>query len=216
MNKKPLMCLGVISLLLGAIAVTMFSPSEARAQGDGIIVDGEDDISTIANEYSAELANVTGGVTSRAVVEYGDFGSKLELNRSGELDQAAGAVSSRVAVEYADFAFAYGLQRSDALVQADANVTPRIIVEYADFMFGTSLGPNPVEIIPEFSSPIILLLLMMLSALALAFIKRTRRKLEVSLFRLKQCARPTSRARLSHSAGFSHSHRVCRYRQIWA
>jgi hypothetical protein len=181
MNKMLPIGLCVI-LLLGAIAGALFLSSGARAQGDGIIVDGEDDITTIANEYSAELANVTGGVTSRAVVEYGDFGSKLELNKSGELDQAASAVSSRVAVEYADFAFAYESQRSDALVQAAANVTPRIIVEYADFIFGTSLGPNPVEIIPEFPSPIILLLLMMLSALALAFVKRTRRKLEVSSF----------------------------------
>ena len=173
-NKILLMCLCAILLLLGAIAGDMFLSSEARLQGDGIIVDGEDDITTIANEYSAELANVTGGVTSRAVVEYGDFGSKLELNESGELDQAASAVSSRVAVEYADFAFAYESQRSDALVQAAANVTPRIIVEYADFIFGTSLGPNPVEIIPEFPSSIILLLFMILSALVLAFAKCAR------------------------------------------
>jgi hypothetical protein len=145
MNKMLPIGLCVISLLLGAIAGALFLSGGARAQGTGIIVDGEDDISTIANEYSAELANVTGEVTSRAVVEYGDFASKLELNKSGELDQAAAAVPSRVAVEYADFAFAYESQRSDALQQSAANVTSRIIVEYADFIFSPSLGPKPME-----------------------------------------------------------------------
>jgi hypothetical protein len=132
-------------LLLGAFAGALFLSSGARAQGDGIIVDGEDDVSMIPNEYSAELANVTSVVASRVVVEYGDFSSKLELNKSGELDQAASAVSSRVLVEYADFAFTYESQRSDALLEADANVTSRIIVEYADFIFGTGLGPKPME-----------------------------------------------------------------------
>jgi len=145
MNKMLPICLCVILLLLGAFAGAMFLSRKARAQGDGIIVDGEDDVSMITNEYSAEIANVTSGVTSRVVVEYGDFGSKLGLNRSGELDQAAGAVSSRVLAEYADFAFTCESQRSDALLQAAANVTSRIIVEYADFIFSPSLGPKPME-----------------------------------------------------------------------
>jgi hypothetical protein len=152
----------------------MLLSSEARAQGGGIIVDGEDDISVITNEYSAELANVTSGVTSRVIVEYGDFSSKLELDKSGELDQAAGAVSSRIAVEYADFILVYGLQGSENLSHVATSVAPGITVEYADFIFGVSLGPNPTEMIPEFPSPIILLLLMILSTLALAFAKRNQ------------------------------------------
>jgi len=145
MSKMLPIGLCAILLLLGAIAGALFLSSGARAQGDGIIVDGEDYISTIANEYSAELANVTGAVTSRVVVEYGDFGSKLELNKSGELDQAASAVSSRVAVEYADSASAYESKSSDALEQAATPVTSRIIVEYADFIFSPTLGPKPMN-----------------------------------------------------------------------
>jgi hypothetical protein len=143
-NKTLPLCLCVISLLFGVIAEVTFLSSGARAQVDGIIVAGADDVSMITNEYSAEIANVTSGVTSRVVVEYGDFGSKLELNRSGELDQAASAVSSRVLVEYAGFVSNYESQSSDALLQAAANVTSRIIVEYADFIFSPSLGPKPI------------------------------------------------------------------------
>ena len=145
MNKILPICLCVISLLVGAIAGVIFLSSEARSQGDGIIVDGEDDISVVTNEYSAELGNVTSGVTSRVVGEYGDFGSKLELNQSGELDQAAGVVSSRVTAEYADFGFICESQRSDILLQAAVDVTSRIIVEYADFIFSPTLGPKPME-----------------------------------------------------------------------
>jgi hypothetical protein len=143
MNEKLPIFLCVVSLLIGAIAGVMFLSHEARGQGGGIIVDGEDDILMITNEHSAELANVTSVVTSR------------------------------VFVEYRDFAFTCEPQRSDALLQAAANVTSRVIVEYADFIFGVSLGPNPMEIIPEFQSPIILSLLLILSTLTLAFAKCT-------------------------------------------
>jgi len=145
MKKRLLTCLCVVSLLLGAIAGVMFLSSRARAQGDGIIVDGEDDISVITNEHSAELANVTSGVTSRVVVEYGDFNSKLDLNKSDELNQAASIVSARIIVEYADFVSTYGLQSSENLTQTAASVKPRIIVDYADFIFSTGLGPKPME-----------------------------------------------------------------------
>jgi len=144
-NKISPTCLCLISLLVGAVAGVMFLSSEARAQGDGIVVDGADDISMIANEYSTELANATREVTSRVVAEYGDFSSNLELNKSSELDKGASAVSSRVAVEYADFASACELQSFEALPQAAADVTSRIIVEYADFIFSPSLGPKPME-----------------------------------------------------------------------
>lgn len=168
MNKMLPMCLCVIFLLLG-FAGGLFLSSETISQGDGIIVDGADYTSTMTNEYSGLLANVTSEVTSRVSVEYGDFNSKLELNKSSELGEAAGAMSSRVVVEYADTVSAYESKNSDALEQAAIPVTSRIIVEYADFIFGTS-----VEIIPEFPSPIILLLPMILSTLALAFAKRNQ------------------------------------------
>ena len=145
MNKILPICLCVISLLIGAIAGVVFRSSEAISQGDGVIVEGEDDKSMITNEYSPELANVTNGVTSRAIVEYGDSSSGPELKRSSGLDQAASAVSSRVVVEYADSAPTYESQHSDGLQQSAANVTSRIIVEYADFVFGPSLGPKPMN-----------------------------------------------------------------------
>lgn len=145
MNKILPICLCLISLVVGAITAVMFVASGARAQGDGIIVEGEDDVSMITNEYSAELGNLTSGVTSRVVGEYGDFTSGPELKRSGELDQAAGAVSSRVVVEYADSAPTYESQQSVGLQQSAANVTSRIIVEYADFIFSPSLGPKPMN-----------------------------------------------------------------------
>jgi hypothetical protein len=144
MNEKLPICLCAILLLLGAVAGVVLRSSEARSQGDGIIVDGEDDVSIITNEYSPELANVTNGVTARAIVEYGDFSSGPELKRSVGLDQAAGAVSSRVVVEYADSAPVYESQQSVGLQQSAAIVTSRIIVEYADFIFSPNLGPKPM------------------------------------------------------------------------
>jgi len=145
-NKKLLMCPFVILLLLEAFAGAPFLSSGARTQGDGIIVAGGDDVSIITNEYSAEIANVTSGVTSRVVVEYGDFGSKLGLNRSSELDQAAGAVSSRVSAEYADSVFGEGLQ--DVRVP---DIASRIMVEYADSVFGADLEPISWVVLPDFS-----------------------------------------------------------------
>jgi hypothetical protein len=145
MNKILPICLCVISLLLGAIAGVMFPSSGASAQVDGIIVEGEDDISVITNEHSAELANVTSGVTPRVAVEYGDFNSMLDLEKSEELSQAASIVYARIIVEYADFVSAYGLQGSENLTQTATTVKPRIIVEYADFIFSTDLGPKPME-----------------------------------------------------------------------
>lgn len=164
----------MISVLAITIVEVMLFSAEVGASGSGIIVDGADYTSTMTNGYSGLLANVTSEVTSRVSVEYGDFNSKLELNKSGELGEAAGAVSSRVVVEYADSASAYESKSSDALEQAATPVTSRIIVEYADFIFGVSLGPNPVQIIPELPSPVILSLLMILSTLTLAFAKSAR------------------------------------------
>jgi len=146
-NKTLPLCLCVISLLLGVLAEVTFLSSGARAQVDGIIVAGADDVSIITDEYSAELANSTSEVTSRVAAEYGDFSSQLGLNKSGELDQAAKAVSSNVAVEYADFAFNYQSQDSDAIRQAVGNVASRIVVEYADYVTALTqspyLGPQP-------------------------------------------------------------------------
>jgi len=144
MNEKLPICLCVI-LLLGAAAGVVFLSRGASSQGTGIIVDGEDDKSTITNEYSPGLVDVTRGVTARAIAEYGDFISGPELKRSSELDQAAGAVSSRVVVEYADSAPTYESQQSVGLQQSAANVTSRIMVEYADFIFSPSMGPKPMN-----------------------------------------------------------------------
>lgn len=97
----------MISVLAITIVGVMLFSTEVGASGSGIIIDGADYTSTMTNEYSGLLANVTSEATSKVSVEYGDFNSKLELNKSGELGEAAGAVSSRVVVEYADSAFAY-------------------------------------------------------------------------------------------------------------
>jgi hypothetical protein len=172
----------MVAVLALTIVGIMFFCTEVGASGSGIVVDGADYNSTMTNEYSGQLANVASEVTSRVSVEYGDFNSKLELDKSGELGEAVVAVSSRVVVEYADWASAYESKSSDALEQAATLVTSRVIVEYADFMFSVSLGQNPVGLIPEFQSSTILLLLMILSALALVFVKRTQRKLGVSSF----------------------------------
>jgi hypothetical protein len=145
MNEKLPIFLCAILLLLGATAGVVFRSSEARSQGDGIIVDGEDDKSIITNEYSSELENVTSEVTARAIVEYSDFSSGPELKRSSGLDQAADTVSSRVVVEYADSAPVYESQQSVGLQQSAAIVTSRIIVEYADFIFSPNLGPKPMN-----------------------------------------------------------------------
>jgi len=145
MNKVLLIYLFVIPLLIGAVLGVMLFSSRAVAQGNGIIVDGVDYISTTTNEYLTELATITKEVTSRVVMEYGDFNSVLDFNESDGLNQAASVVSARPIVEYADFASMYGLQGSENLTQAATTVKPRIIVEYADFIFGTDLGPKPME-----------------------------------------------------------------------
>ena len=145
MNKGLLVCLCIIPLLVvGIIGLTLFS-SKARAQGDGIIIEGADYNSTVITEYSAELVNVTKSVTPRVVIEYGDFNSKLDLNKSDDLNQAASIVSSRITVEYADCISTYRLNGSETLTQIATTVTPRIIVEYADFMFSTDFGHKPME-----------------------------------------------------------------------
>jgi hypothetical protein len=148
MNKTLQLCLLAI-LLFGVVARVIFLSSGARAQGDGIIVDGADYRSDITNEQSAELGDAATEVTSRVVAEYGDFGSKLELDRSNELDQVTSAVSSRATVEYADYTLNYASQTSDALQQAAATVTSRIIVEYADYVISLAqlpyLGPQQYQ-----------------------------------------------------------------------
>ena len=145
MKKALLICLCIILLIAGCIIGFTFFPHEARAQGDGIIVEGADYVSTLMTECSADLINVAKDVTPRIVLEYGDFNSKLDLNKSDGLNQAAGIVSARIVVEYADFVSTYGLQGSENLTQTATTVKPRIIVEYADFIFSTALGPEPME-----------------------------------------------------------------------
>ena len=145
LNKALLICLCIIPLIVGCIIGFTFFLHEARAQGDGIIVEDADYVSTLITEYSADLVNVAKDVTPRIVLEYGDFNSKLDLNKSDGLNQAAGIVSARIIVEYADFVSTYGLQASENLTQTAASVKPRIMVEYADFIFSTDLGSKPME-----------------------------------------------------------------------
>ena len=145
MKKALLICLCIIPLIVVCVIGFTFFPHEARAQGDGIIVEDADYVSTTTTEYSADLINVAKDVTPRIVLEYGDFNSKLDLNKSDGLNQAASIVSARIIVEYADFVSTYGLQGSENLTQTATSVKPRIIVEYADFIFSTGLGPKPME-----------------------------------------------------------------------
>jgi hypothetical protein len=145
MNKVLLICLCVASLLVGAVLGVMFFAGKGVANDGSILVHGHDYILTTTNEYSAELVDMAEEVTSRVVVEYGDFNSVLGLNKSDGLNQASSTVSARVIAEYADFAPSYGLQGSENLAQTATTVKPRIIVEYADFIFGTGLGPKPME-----------------------------------------------------------------------
>ena len=144
-KKTLLICLSIMLLLIGTIINFAFFSSQAKAQGNGIIVEDADYVSTITTEYSADLVNVAKYVTPRMVMEYGDFNSKLDLNKSEELNQVASIVSARIIVEYADFVSTYGLQASENLTQTATTVKPRIIVEYADFLFSTGLGPKPME-----------------------------------------------------------------------
>jgi hypothetical protein len=145
LNKALLICLCIIPLIVGCIIGFTFFLHEVRAQGDGIIVEDADYVSTLITEYSADLINVAKDVTPRIVLEYGDFNSKLDLKKSDGLNQAASIVSARIIVEYADFISPYSLQGSENLTQIATTVKPRIIVEYADFIFSTGLGPKPME-----------------------------------------------------------------------
>lgn len=127
-----------------SVTALIFFPRKARAQ-EGIIIEDADYVWTNTTEYSADLINATKNVTARIVMEYGDFNSKLDLNKSDELNQAASTVSSRIAVEYADIISSYSLQSSENLTQVATSVAPRIIVEYADFIFSTDFGHKPME-----------------------------------------------------------------------
>jgi len=145
MKKALLICLCIILLIVGCIIGFSFFPHEARAQGDGIIVEDADYVWANTTEYSADLIKVSKNVTPRIVIEYGDFNSKLDLNKSDELNQVVSIVSASMVVEYADFVSTYGLQASETLTQTVTTVKPRIVVEYADFIFSTDLGPKPME-----------------------------------------------------------------------
>jgi len=144
-KKTLLICLSIMLLLIGIIISFAFFSNEAEAQGDGIIVEDADYVSTTTTEYSADLIHIAKNVTPRIVVEYADFNHILDLGKSDDLNQAASAVSPRIIVEYADFVATYGLQGSEDLAQTASAVTPRIIVEYADFIFIAGLGPKPME-----------------------------------------------------------------------
>jgi len=145
MKERLLTCLCVVLLIVGSVTGIILFQRKAKAQEGGIIVEDADYIWTNTTEYSADLINVTKDVTPRVVLEYGDFNSKLDLNKSDDLNLAAGMVSTRIIVEYADFVSTYGLQGSENLTQTATTVKPRIIVEYADFIFSTGLGPKPME-----------------------------------------------------------------------
>lgn len=143
--KKALLIRLCIPLLVGSIIGLAFLHVRVRAQVDGIIVEDADYVSTTPTEYSADLISVAKNVTPRIVLEYGNFNSKLDLNKSDELNQAASIVYARIVVEYADFVSTYRLQGSENLTQTVTTVKPRIIVEYADFISSTDLGPKPME-----------------------------------------------------------------------
>jgi len=145
MKKRLAICLCVVLLIVGGVAGLMSFQKRVKAQGGGIIVEDADYVWIDTTEYSADLTNVTKDVTPRIVMEYGDFNSKLDLNKSDELNQVTSTVSSRMIVEYADFIAEYSLQSSENLTQITTSVAPRIIVEYADFIFSTDLGPKPME-----------------------------------------------------------------------
>jgi len=145
MKKRLLICLCVVLLIVGGVTGFVLFQEKAKAQEGEIIVEDADYVWTNTTEYSADLTNVTRDVTPRVVMEYGDFNSKLDLNKSDELNQVTNTVSSRMIVEYADFIAEYSLQSSENLTQITTSVAPRIIVEYADFIFSTDLGPKPME-----------------------------------------------------------------------
>jgi hypothetical protein len=131
---------------VGGVTGLILFQEKAKAQEGGIIIVEDADYVWInATEYSADLVNVAKDVTPRIVMEYGDFNSKLDLNKSDGLNQAASIVSERIIVEYADFVSTYGLQGSENLTQTATTVKPRIIVEYADFIFSIGLGPKAME-----------------------------------------------------------------------
>jgi len=146
MSKALLLCLCIVLSLLGGITgLTSFS-SEAQAQGDGIIVEDAEYVSTNMTTYSADLLNIAKNVTPRIIIEYGESISKLNLYESDDLNQIASMVSSRIIVEYANSIFEYGLQGSQNLLQVANTATPRIIVEYADSVFTKNLERPPAPL----------------------------------------------------------------------
>jgi len=64
----------------------IFLGSNVKAQGAEIIVDGADYVATADSEYSAELINIAKEITPRVMVEYADFNSNLDLNKSDGLN----------------------------------------------------------------------------------------------------------------------------------
>jgi hypothetical protein len=103
MSKRLFLYLCVISLLGGVITEAVFLSSGARTQGDGVVVTGADDVSTVTDEHSAGLADSAGEVTSRVAMEYADFASSYESQSSDPLQQTAANAKSRIVAEYADF-----------------------------------------------------------------------------------------------------------------
>jgi hypothetical protein len=111
--KKALLdCLFMAVLFTQVIACFPSSPSDAEsahnekmiAQSPAIVVNGTDCNSTFTFEYDPYLLNITEGVTSRIVVEYGEFVIYDEL-ASVNLPP----IDSRIIVEYAECTVTFGV-----------------------------------------------------------------------------------------------------------
>ena len=142
MNKALLICL--ILLLIEGIAGFRVFPRKARAQENGIIVEGADYVSTNTTEYSADLINITGRVTARIILEYCASICELGLQESEDLNNVT--ISPRIMVEYAEWIFSCNLCNV-----TPPDIPPRIIVEYADWISTTDLKrpllPHDVAVI---------------------------------------------------------------------
>lgn len=73
------------------------------------------------------LGTVTGNVTPRMVIEYGDYAIQQSMSAPAGLPAI---FPTRIFIEYADASFLISLQRPGNLNQT---VGPRIMIEYADY-----------------------------------------------------------------------------------
>jgi len=133
---SPLLFIAIV-LVGSAVFLTL---SSAQGQGNGIVADNADWLSTGTLLSSDNLIAGAAQVSTRMVVEYSGSVSQPVLLGSDELERAAGSVTPTVIVEYGSSLSKVDLRQPDLSTTEAGTAQPRIIVEYGGSLADQELG----------------------------------------------------------------------------